>query len=53
MKLSFVKSVEERQTERAEVENIRAEAGKANSIVALKKEVERLAEIVEKILART
>ena len=52
MKLSFVKSVAERQTERAEVENIKAEAGKANSVPALRAEVQRLADIVEKLLAR-
>ena len=52
MKKTLIKSVEERQAERAEVENIKAEAGKANSVPALRAEVQRLADIVEKLLAR-
>ena len=54
MKLSLVKSVAERQTERAakvaEIEKVKADAGKANSVPALRKEVERLAELIEKLL---
>ena len=54
MKISLVKSVAERQSERAEkvteLNNVKAEIGRANSVVALRAEVQRLAEIVEKLL---
>ena len=54
MKTSLVKSVKERQDERAvkvaEIEKVKVDAGKANSIPALRKEVARLAELVEKLL---
>ena len=54
MKLSLVKSVKERQDERAEKQteltNIKAELGKANSIVALRAQVERLTEMVESLI---
>ena len=54
MKLSLVKSVKERQDERAEkmaeISNIRAELGKANSIVALRAQVQKLTEMVESLL---
>ena len=54
MKLNLVKSVAERQTERAvkvaEFEKVKADAGKANSVPALRLEVQRLAELVEKLL---
>ena len=52
MKKSLIKSVEERQAERAEVGKVRADIGKCNSVPALRAEVQRLADIVEKLLAR-
>ena len=56
MKISLVKSVKERQDERAvkvaEIEKVKADAGKANSVPALRLEVQRLAEIVEKLMSR-
>ena len=54
MILSSIKSVVERQTERAEkvaeVAKVKVDAAKANSVVALRAEVQRLAEIIEKLL---
>ena len=54
MKLSSVKTVKERQDERAvkvaEIAKVKADAAKANSVVALRAEVERLAEIIEKLV---
>ena len=54
MIIASVKSVTERQTERAvkvaEVAKVKADAAKANSVVALRAEVQRLAEIIEKLL---
>ena len=54
MKLSLVKSVAERQTERAEkqieIDNIKAELGKANSVQALRAQVEKLTEMVEALI---
>jgi len=53
MILSSVKTVKERQAERAvkvaEIEKVKADAAKANSVVALRAEVERLAEIIESL----
>ena len=53
MIISSVKSVKERQDERAvkvaEIEKVKADAAKANSVVALRAELIRIAEIVEKL----